>query len=130
MSPSIRSRVYERAWPDSNGRPAGSKPVRGGGVISAWILGNPWSPAYLREVRALQWRDYDRAEQTLQLSPEHSKNSHGRVLLLVGELANIIARRLEARRIVRSSFTATACRSVTSASPGSAPVQRSDWPVV
>src|SRR5262245_60562526 len=40
----------ERARPDSNGGPAGSKPVRGGGVISAWILGNPWSPAHLREV--------------------------------------------------------------------------------
>src|SRR5262245_8205782 len=41
------------AWsmpPDSKGGPAGSKPVRGGGVISAWILGNPWSPAHLREV--------------------------------------------------------------------------------
>src|SRR5262245_18335903 len=30
----------QRARPDSNGGPAGSKPVRRGGVISAWVLGN------------------------------------------------------------------------------------------
>src|SRR5262245_50238589 len=45
-------RTFQRARPDSNGGPAGSKPVRGGGVISAWILRNPQSPAHLREIGA------------------------------------------------------------------------------
>jgi integrase len=58
-----------------------------------------WSAWRVGEVRTLQWRDYDRSEQTLRLRPEHSKNTHGRVLPLVGELAAIIARRLEARRL-------------------------------
>src|SRR5262245_61858947 len=43
-------RTFQRARPDSNGGPAGSKPVRGGGVIAVWILGNPWSPAHLLEI--------------------------------------------------------------------------------
>jgi hypothetical protein len=42
----------ERARPDSNGGPAGSKPVRGGGAIAAWIHGNLRSPAPLREIAA------------------------------------------------------------------------------
>src|SRR5262245_40842542 len=58
-----------------------------------------WSAWRVGEVRTLQWRDYDRTEQTLRLRPEHSKNTCGRVLPLVGELANVIARRLEARRL-------------------------------
>jgi integrase len=58
--------------------------------FSAWRVG---------EVRALQWRDYERTEQTIRLRPEHSKNKHGRVLPLVGELAEILERRLKARRL-------------------------------
>jgi hypothetical protein len=41
-------------------------------------------------------RDYERTEQTLRLRSEHSKNTHGRVLPLVGEPAAIIARRPDA----------------------------------
>jgi integrase len=32
-----------------------------------------WSAWRVGEVRTLQWRDYDRTEQTLRLRPEHSK---------------------------------------------------------
>jgi integrase len=58
--------------------------------FSAWRVG---------EVRTLQWRDYDRHEQTIRLRPEHSKNKHGRILPLVGELAAILDRRVAARRL-------------------------------
>src|SRR5262249_56240003 len=58
---------------------------------SAWRVG---------EVRTLEWRDYDRTEGAIRLRPERSKTKHGRVLPLVGELAAIIARRLDARRLV------------------------------
>jgi integrase len=58
--------------------------------FSAWRVG---------EIRTLQWRDYDRHEQTIRLRAEHSKNKHGRVLPLVGELAAVIDRRLAARRL-------------------------------
>ena len=58
--------------------------------FSAWRVG---------EVRTLQWRDYDRQDQTIRLRPEHSKNKHGRVLPLIGELAAILDRRLAARRL-------------------------------
>lgn len=58
--------------------------------FSAWRVG---------EVRSLEWRDHDRAESAIRLRPEHSKNRHGRVLPLVGELATIIERRLKLRRL-------------------------------
>jgi integrase len=58
--------------------------------FSAWRVG---------EVRSLEWRDYDRAEGVIRLRPEHSKNRHGRVLPLVGELELIIERRLSVRRL-------------------------------
>jgi integrase len=58
--------------------------------FSAWRVG---------EVRTPQWRDYDRSEQTIRLRPEHSKNKHGRVLPLVGELATILERRWTLRRL-------------------------------
>lgn len=49
--------------------------------------------------RTLQWRDYDCHEQTIRLRPEHSKNQHGRVLPVVGELATVLDRRLVVRRL-------------------------------
>lgn len=58
--------------------------------FSAWRIG---------EVRTIEWRDYDRSEGAIRLRPEHSKNKHGRVLPVVGELAGIIERRLKARRL-------------------------------
>jgi integrase len=59
--------------------------------FSAWRVG---------EVRTLQWRDYDRQEQTVRLWPERSKTKHPRVLPVdSGELAAIIGRRLEARQL-------------------------------
>jgi integrase len=58
--------------------------------FSTWRIG---------EVRTLQWRDYDRHEQTIRLRPEHSKTKHGRVLPVEGELAAIIERRWQARRL-------------------------------
>jgi integrase len=61
-----------------------------------FLFWSTWRPV---EMRTLQWRGYDRTEQTLRLRPEYSKNKHGRVLPLVGELATIIERRLKARRL-------------------------------
>ena len=50
------------------------------------------------EARTLEWKDYG-AEEAIRLRPAHSKNKHGRVLPLVGELASVIAGRLKARRL-------------------------------
>ncbi len=58
--------------------------------FSAWRVG---------EVRTLQWKDYDRSEQTIRLRAANSKNKHGRVLPLVGELAAVIEHRLSQRRL-------------------------------
>ncbi len=59
--------------------------------FSTWRVG---------EVRTLEWRDYDRPEGVLRLRPERSKNRHGRVVPVDrGELADIIARRRQARRL-------------------------------
>jgi len=75
--------------------------VRGGESLSAWRRPveclDP--PARIREARTLQWRDYDRAGGTIQLRAEHSKNKHGCVLPLEGELATVIERRGRARRL-------------------------------
>jgi integrase len=69
-------------------------PVLGDVVLflffSAWRVG---------EVRTLQWRDYDRHDQAIRLRPEHSKTRHARVLPVAGELAAVIERRLQARRL-------------------------------
>lgn len=73
--------------------------------FSAWRAG---------EARMLEWRDYDRADGAIRLRAERSKNKHGRVLPLVGELEAIIARRLEARRLdCRPSSTTRAARWAT-----------------
>jgi integrase len=58
-----------------------------------------WSAWRVGEARTLEWKDYDRAEEAIRLRPAHSKNKHGRVLPLVGELAALIVRRLKARRL-------------------------------
>jgi len=58
-----------------------------------------WSTWRVGEARTLLWKDYDRAEEAIRLRPEHSKNKHGRVLPLVGELAAVITRRLKVRRL-------------------------------
>ena len=58
--------------------------------FSTWRIG---------EVRTLRWRDYDRSERAIRLRPEHSKNRHGRVLPVEGELAVLIERRLQQRRL-------------------------------
>ena len=59
--------------------------------FSAWRVG---------EVRSLEWRDYDRHDGVIRLRPERSKNRHGRILPVDrGELAAIIARRWQARRL-------------------------------
>ena len=59
--------------------------------FSAWRVG---------EVRTLEWRDYERSEGVIRLRPERSKNRHGRVLPVDrGELADVIARRWQARRL-------------------------------
>jgi hypothetical protein len=54
-----------------------------------------WSAWQVGEARQLQWRDHDRTEHAIRLRPQHSKSEHGRVPALAGELATIMARRLE-----------------------------------
>jgi integrase len=51
------------------------------------------------EMKALEWRDADLAAGTVRLRPELSKNKDGRVLPLSGELAELLGRRLEKRRL-------------------------------
>jgi integrase len=87
---------------------------------SAWRVG---------EVRTLEWRDYDRAEGTIRLRPEHGKNAQGRVLPIVADLAAVIERRMQKRRLdCPRSFIATANGSETSARRGRLRVTRSAWP--
>ena len=64
--------------------------------MTRFLFFSTWRPG---EVRKLEWRDYDRADGVIRLRAEHSKNKHGRVLPLVGELAAIIERRLTLRRL-------------------------------
>ena len=47
------------------------------------------------EITTLEWRDIQ--EGTIRLRPEVSKNYEGRVLIVVGALAELVARRQEAR---------------------------------
>jgi integrase len=56
--------------------------------FSTWRVG---------EARTLLWRDYDRTDSVIRLRPKHSKNRHGRLLPVEGELATIIERRWQAR---------------------------------
>jgi len=58
--------------------------------FSTWRVG---------EMRTLEWRDYDRPDGVIRLRPERSKNKHGRLLPVEGEIARIIERRLEKRRL-------------------------------
>ena len=48
-----------------------------------------------KEIATLEWRDVE--EGTIRLRPEVSKNAEGRVLIVVGTIAEIIARRRVAR---------------------------------
>lgn len=51
------------------------------------------------EMKALEWRDIDVAGKVIRLRPELSKNKRGRVLPLSGELADVIERASDARRL-------------------------------
>ena len=82
--------------------------------------------------QTLGWPDIDRGAGRIVLRREHSKNGEPRVLPLMGELATLIERRWTAReyqtaggrrRSRRSSSTATASRSATSARRGSQPAR-------
>jgi integrase len=86
-----------------------------------------WSAWRVGDVRTLQWRDFDRTEQTLRLRPEHSKNTHGRVLPSSAswKTSSPAVSRLGAWT-VRSSSTVMAHPLVISASLGSARARRSD----
>ena len=86
--------------------------------FSAWRVG---------EVRTLQWRDYNRTEQTIRLRPEHSKTKHPRVLPVEGELAAIIDRRVARRRLDCPYSTATAARWATFASRGKRRARQLAW---
>ena len=45
------------------------------------------------EIRSLKWADVDMSGAVLRLRPESSKNGHGRMLILEGEIHEIIKRR-------------------------------------
>ncbi len=49
----------------------------------------------LNEVLSLEWQDIDREHGEIRLRPERSKNGHGRIVPLVGDLADLIERRPE-----------------------------------
>jgi integrase len=51
------------------------------------------------EMKTLEWRDVDLAGHVVRLAPEKSKNAEGRVLPLSGELAEVMARADDARRL-------------------------------
>jgi integrase len=55
---------------------------------SAWRVG---------EMRSLEWRDVD--GDVIRLRPENSKTGRGRTLVLAGELAAIVGRARDARRL-------------------------------
>jgi integrase len=56
---------------------------------SAWRKG---------EMRSLEWRDVNMEDREIRLRAENSKNGHERLLMLEGELFDIIARAYDARR--------------------------------
>src|SRR5262249_15118105 len=49
------------------------------------------------EIQSLQWRDVN--SDTITLRAENSKNGEGRTIVLEGELAELIERRREARKV-------------------------------
>ena len=51
------------------------------------------------EVRTLEWRDVDLAAGVIRLRAEHSKNKRPRMLVLSGELLDVIRRRAADRRL-------------------------------
>lgn len=57
------------------------------GYLTGWRKG---------EIARLTWRDIE--GDVIRLRPEHAKNKHGRMVILVGELAEIIAQRRALRR--------------------------------
>ena len=78
------------------------------------------------EIASLEWADVD--GDTIRLRAENAKTGEGRTLPIVGELAELIARRREARQVkVKGTvvlanliFHRGSCRSRSSASPGRA----------
>src|SRR5207302_10120260 len=51
------------------------------------------------EVRTLEWRDVELPPGVIRLRAEHSKNKRGRVLVLRGELLDLVRQRAEQRRL-------------------------------
>ena len=51
------------------------------------------------EIASLTWADVDLTGKVLRLRPEHSKNAHGRVLALEGELFEIVSRQRMPRKV-------------------------------
>ncbi len=58
--------------------------------LSAWRKG---------EMQSLEWQDVDLADKMIRLRPERSKNGRGRLLVLSGELLDVIKRAHARRRI-------------------------------
>ena len=51
------------------------------------------------EIAKLSWEGFDRETRTLRLHAKDAKTGHGRTLALEGPLAEIVERRLKARRL-------------------------------
>ena len=51
------------------------------------------------EIQSLKWTDIDMDARVIRLRPEHSKNSHSRVVAMEGELLELMQRRCAARLV-------------------------------
>jgi integrase len=51
------------------------------------------------EMQSLEWTDVDLPDKSIRLRPEHSKNKRGRLLVLSGELLEVIKRAHSQRRL-------------------------------
>jgi integrase len=59
----------------------------------------------LGEIKSLRCEDVDREVGALRLRPENAKTGEGRTVMLVGDLADVIERRYQARLFSRVSGT-------------------------
>jgi integrase len=61
------------------------------------------------EILSLQWADVDLKAGAIRLRSEHSKNGHGRVVMLGGDLETLMQRRAKARLTVTRDGEAMVC---------------------
>jgi len=64
------------------------------------------------EIRSLEWADVDMLGKVIGLRPENSKTNEGRVLVLEGELWNVIARQWSLREFQKLGQLSDSCTSL------------------